>query len=57
MKTLLFDVDDTLLDFKLAEKKALHALFEEENVPLHLKSSQHTTELIKDYGVHLKKEK
>ncbi|HCT1848097.1 TPA: HAD family hydrolase, partial [Enterococcus faecalis] len=24
MKTLLFDVDDTLLDFKLAEKKALH---------------------------------
>ena len=24
---------------------------------LHLKSSQHTTELIKDYGVHLKKEK
>ena len=33
MKTLLFDVDDTLLDFKLAEKKALHALFEEENVP------------------------
>lgn len=57
MKTLLFDVDDTLLDFKLAEKKALHALFEEEMYHLHLKSSQHTTELIKDYGVHLKKEK
>ncbi len=56
MKTLLFDVDDTLLDFKLAEK-ALHALFEEENYHLHLKSSQRTTELIKDYGVHLKKEK
>lgn len=33
-KTLLFDVDDTLLDFQLAEKKALKALFEEENISL-----------------------
>ncbi|MBO0470565.1 YjjG family noncanonical pyrimidine nucleotidase [Enterococcus sp. DIV0242_7C1] len=33
-KTLLFDVDDTLLDFKLTEKKALHALFQEEEIPL-----------------------
>ena len=27
-KTLLFDVDDTLLDFQAAEKQALHALHE-----------------------------
>ncbi|MGM0219592.1 YjjG family noncanonical pyrimidine nucleotidase [Enterococcus sp. AZ126] len=33
-KTLLFDVDDTLLDFQLTEKKALHALFQEENLTL-----------------------
>ena len=33
-KTLLFDVDDTLLDFQLTEKKALQALFEEEEVTL-----------------------
>ena len=28
-KTLLFDVDDTLLDFQKAEKVALQVLFEE----------------------------
>ncbi|WP_348920887.1 YjjG family noncanonical pyrimidine nucleotidase [Enterococcus rotai] len=33
-KTLLFDVDDTLLDFQATEKKALQALFEEEEVTL-----------------------
>jgi len=33
MRTLLFDVDDTLLDFQLAEKKALTALLAEENIP------------------------
>jgi 2-haloacid dehalogenase len=33
-RTLLFDADDTLLDFKAAEKKALHMLFEEQNIPL-----------------------
>ncbi|MDA9471711.1 YjjG family noncanonical pyrimidine nucleotidase [Enterococcus sp. 5H] len=33
-KTLLFDVDDTLLDFRLTEKKALQALFQEENILL-----------------------
>lgn len=33
-KTLLFDVDDTLLDFQLTEKKALQALFQEENILL-----------------------
>ncbi|WP_086314214.1 TIGR02254 family HAD hydrolase [Enterococcus sp. 7F3_DIV0205] len=31
-KTLLFDVDDTLLDFQLTEKKALQALFQEEGL-------------------------
>lgn len=33
-KTLLFDVDDTLLDFQLTEKKALQALFQEEQLVL-----------------------
>jgi 2-haloacid dehalogenase len=33
MHTLLFDVDDTLLDFKLAEKKALAAVMAAENIP------------------------
>jgi 2-haloacid dehalogenase len=33
-KTLLFDVDDTLLDFKDAENQALHSLFKE--VGIHL---------------------
>jgi 2-haloacid dehalogenase len=33
-KTLLFDVDDTLLDFQLTEKKALRALFQEEEILL-----------------------
>ncbi|KOS68308.1 HAD family hydrolase [Lysinibacillus contaminans] len=31
-KTLLFDVDDTLLDFDLAENAALTRLFEQENI-------------------------
>ncbi|MHC5229511.1 YjjG family noncanonical pyrimidine nucleotidase [Enterococcus sp. LJL99] len=34
MKTLLFDVDDTLLDFQLAEKKALNSLFIDEKIAL-----------------------
>lgn len=34
MKTLLFDVDDTLLDFQLAEKKALTSLFMDEKITL-----------------------
>ena len=33
-KTLLFDVDDTLLDFQLTEEKALQALFQEEELTL-----------------------
>ncbi|HFK1545629.1 YjjG family noncanonical pyrimidine nucleotidase [Bacillus albus] len=33
-KTLLFDVDDTLLDFQKAEKLALRMLFEERGIPL-----------------------
>ncbi|MFJ7666270.1 YjjG family noncanonical pyrimidine nucleotidase [Lysinibacillus sp. NPDC097195] len=31
-ETLLFDVDDTLLDFDLAEESALSRLFEQENI-------------------------
>ena len=33
-QTLLFDVDDTLLDFGAAEDNALRLLFEEQNVSL-----------------------
>ena len=33
-KILLFDVDDTLLDFQKAEKEALRMLFEEKGIPL-----------------------
>ena len=42
MKTLLFDVDDTLLDFQLAEKKALQSLFAEGEISL-------TSEIEKTY--------
>ena len=40
--TLLFDVDDTLLDFQAAENQALRMLFEQEGLEL-------TTELEKIY--------
>ncbi|MBL1227672.1 noncanonical pyrimidine nucleotidase, YjjG family [Enterococcus sp. BWB1-3] len=33
-KTLLFDVDDTLLDFRTTEKRALYTLFSEEQLEL-----------------------
>lgn len=33
-RTLLFDVDDTLLDFGAAEREALRLLFEEQKIPL-----------------------
>ncbi|WP_172370433.1 YjjG family noncanonical pyrimidine nucleotidase [Sporosarcina jiandibaonis] len=33
-QTLLFDVDDTLLDFGAAESEALRLLFKEQNIPL-----------------------
>ncbi|AOV06468.1 YjjG family noncanonical pyrimidine nucleotidase [Sporosarcina ureilytica] len=33
-RTLLFDVDNTLLDFGAAEKEALRLLFKEQNIPL-----------------------
>lgn len=33
-RTLLFDVDDTLLDFGAAEKVALQLLFKNQNIPL-----------------------
>lgn len=33
-RTLLFDVDDTLLDFGAAEREALRLLFVEQNIPL-----------------------
>ncbi|UNK21309.1 YjjG family noncanonical pyrimidine nucleotidase [Paenibacillus sp. N3/727] len=33
-RTLLFDVDDTLLDFGAAENAALQMLFEDHNIPL-----------------------
>ncbi|MFD3447162.1 YjjG family noncanonical pyrimidine nucleotidase [Microbacteriaceae bacterium 4G12] len=41
-QTLLFDVDDTLLDFGAAERVALRSLFEEQQIPL-------TAEIEADY--------
>jgi len=41
-KTLLFDIDNTLLDFDLDEKWALTKLFNEQSISL-------TSEMIKDY--------
>lgn len=43
-QTLLFDVDDTLLDFKAAERTALHLLFEEQKISL-------TDEITKHYKI------
>ncbi len=33
-RTLLFDADDTILDFQAAEALALRLLFEDQNIPL-----------------------
>lgn len=48
---LLFDADDTLLDFKAAEKQALYSLFEDMGIPLdeerHARYSSHNTALWK----------
>lgn len=40
-RTLLFDVDDTLLDFGAAEREALRMLFEEQNIPLNPEIEAH----------------
>ncbi|MEH7352970.1 YjjG family noncanonical pyrimidine nucleotidase [Neobacillus drentensis] len=40
-RTLLFDVDDTLLDFTAAEKEALRMLFEEKGMPLTTEMESH----------------
>lgn len=39
--TLLFDIDDTLLDFGAAEKLALNSLFEEQEIPLTPEIEEH----------------
>ncbi|WP_019242222.1 MULTISPECIES: YjjG family noncanonical pyrimidine nucleotidase [Bacillus] len=39
-ETLLFDVDDTLLDFGAAEKNALRLLFQEQQIPLTIEIEQ-----------------
>lgn len=40
-QTLLFDVDDTLLDFGAAEKLALRLLFEDQQIPLSAEIEAH----------------
>lgn len=40
-QTLLFDVDDTLLDFGAAEENALRLLFEEQKIPLTIEIKKH----------------
>ncbi|KSU84567.1 MULTISPECIES: YjjG family noncanonical pyrimidine nucleotidase [Fictibacillus] len=44
-KTLLFDADDTLLDFKATEKAALRMLFEKEKLPFSDEMETHYREL------------
>ncbi|MDN4525878.1 YjjG family noncanonical pyrimidine nucleotidase [Fictibacillus fluitans] len=44
-KTLLFDADDTLLDFKATEKAALRMLFEQEKLPFSDEMEAHYREL------------
>ncbi|PGZ97954.1 noncanonical pyrimidine nucleotidase, YjjG family [Bacillus pseudomycoides] len=44
-QTLLFDVDDTLLDFAAAERVALRSLFEEQQVPLTAEIEAHYKEI------------
>ena len=47
-RTLLFDADDTLLDFRAAEKNALRMLFEEQNIPLTDEMEAHYKEINQD---------
>ena len=54
-KTLLFDVDDTLLDFQKAEKAALRMLFEEKGMSLTSEIEAQYKKLIKVFGMLLKK--
>ncbi len=56
-KTLLFDVDDTLLDFQKAEKAALRMLFEEKGMSLTSEIEAQYKKLIKAFGMLLKKGK
>ncbi|OFC95805.1 hypothetical protein BTGOE5_47100 [Bacillus thuringiensis] len=56
-KTLLFDVDDTLLDFQKTEKVALRMLFEEKGIPLTSEVEARYKKLIKVFGMFLKKAK
>ncbi|MCP1125933.1 YjjG family noncanonical pyrimidine nucleotidase [Bacillus sp. 3103sda1] len=44
-QTLLFDVDDTLLDFGVAERVALRSLFEEQQIPLTAEIEAHYKEV------------
>ena len=50
-KILLFDVDDTLLDFQKAEKEALRMLFEEKGIPLTSEIEAQYKKLIKVFGL------
>ena len=56
-KTLLFDVDDTLLDFQKAERIALRMLFEEKGISLTSEIEAQYKKLIKVFGMILKKVK
>lgn len=47
-KTLLFDVDDTLLDFGAAERAALRFLFEEKNISLTTEIETHYKKINQD---------
>ena len=54
--TLLFDVDDTLLDFGAAENLALRLLFEDQNIHLTTEIEAQYKKINKVSGSPLKKE-
>ncbi|PAQ14233.1 noncanonical pyrimidine nucleotidase, YjjG family [Bacillaceae bacterium SAOS 7] len=47
-QTLLFDVDDTLLDFRAAEDLALRFLFEDQDIPLTVEIEAHYKQINQD---------
>ncbi|WP_100403855.1 YjjG family noncanonical pyrimidine nucleotidase [Bacillus sp. FJAT-42315] len=47
-QTLLFDVDDTLLDFRAAEDLALRLLFEDQDIPLTAEIEAHYKQINQD---------
>lgn len=56
-QTLLFDVDNTLLDFSTAEEEALRLLFEDQDFPLTIEVKDQYKKSIKVFGVYSRRAK